>query len=392
MWQDCGTVTLTMRLVGPLKKDRRTKNLVRRLRQGDIALLAHEDLDPLAADALAQAGVAAVLNAAPTFSGKFPTTGALRLLQRGIPVADLLDRDAFDRLKDGALTVVDLKEQIVQQDGMRVALRVLTVEQVQQKVREAERQLAAALEEFAENTLHYLRHEGRQLLSASVPLPPLKTPIAGRHALIVVRGHRYREDLMAIRSYIRDRRPVLIGVDGGADALLELGFRPDIIVGDMDSVSEEALRCGAELVVHAYPDGRAPGLERVQQLGLTAHVFPVGGTSEDAAMLLAYEAGAELLVAVGTHASLVEFLEKGRKGMASTFLVRLRVGHRLVDAKGVSALHGSGLRWWHIAALLLTGLIIGSLLVALSPSLQTYWRLFWLWLRVHLAGFVRFSP
>jgi uncharacterized membrane-anchored protein len=290
------------------------------------------------------------------------------------------------------LTVVDLKEQIVQQDGMRVALRVLTVEQVQQKVREAERQLAAALEEFAENTLHYLRHEGRQLLSASVPLPPLKTPIAGRHALIVVRGHRYREDLMAIRSYIRDRRPVLIGVDGGADALLELGFRPDIIVGDMDSVSEEALRCGAELVVHAYPDGRAPGLERVQQLGLTAHVFPVGGTSEDAAMLLAYEAGAELLVAVGTHASLVEFLEKGRKGMASTFLVRLRVGHRLVDAKGVSALHGSGLRWWHIAALLLTGLIIGSLLVALSPSLQTYWRLFWLWLRVHLAGFVRFSP
>ena len=146
-------------------------------------------------------------------------------------------------------------------------------------------------------------------------------------------------------------------MDGGADALIEAGFRPDMIIGDMDSCSDDTLRCGAELVVHAYHDGRAPGMERIEALGLSAVVFPALGTSEDAAMLLADFKGARLLVAVGTHASLVEFLDKGRSGMASTFLVRLRVQHKLVDAKGLSRIYRSQIKTWHLVLMVLSGVL-----------------------------------
>ncbi len=373
-----------MLIRGVLRKDRRTKNLVRRLRQGDIALIAHADLDPIAAEELARKRIAAVVNAQPTLTGRFPTTGPLVLLERGVPLLEIRDPNAFERLQEGKSVLLDLDRKVLQQDGLSFPLTPLTLSEVRQRIQEAEQRLVEALEAFAENTLTYLRQEGKQLLASPIVLPPLQTPIRGRHVLIVIRGHHYREDLVAIRSYIRDRRPVLIGVDGGADALLELGYRPDIILGDMDSVSEAALHCGAELVVHAYPDGRAPGMERVKRLGLSAHLFPIGGTSEDAAMLLAYEAGADLIVTVGSHASLVEFLEKGRQGMASTFLTRLRVGHKLVDAKGVSALHSYGLRWWHIFSLLLLGVLVGAWLIHLSPTLQTYLRPLWLWVRTSL--------
>lgn len=358
--------------------------MVRRLKRGDIALIAHPDLDPVAAEVLVQLGVAAVINAQPTLTGRFPTTGALLLLQHNIPIVEVKDPEAFNELREGKSVILDLKRGTIQQDGKVFSVLVMTKDEIQKRLKEAEQRLADALEDFAENTLSYLRQEGKQLLASPIPLPPLKTPIANRHALVVVRGHHYREDLFAIRSYIRDKKPVLIGVDGGADALLELGYKPDIIIGDMDSVSEEALRCGAELIVHAYPDGRAPGIERVKQLGLEAHIFPIGGTSEDAAMLLAYEAGAELIVAVGTHSSVVEFLEKGRKGMASTFLTRLKVGHKLVDAKGVSALYTSGIRWWHIFLLLVFGILLGAWLIRLSPTLQIYLRPVWLWLQTSL--------
>jgi len=184
--------------------------------------------------------------------------------------------------------------------------------------------------------------------------------------LIVVRGYDYKQDLASLRPYIREYRPVLIGVDGGADALLEAGYLPDVIVGDFDSVSNKALSCGAELVVHAYRDGRAPGLERVHQLGREAVIFPSTGTSEDIAMLLADDKGATIIVAVGTHATLVEFLDKGRSGMASTFLTRLRVGGKLVDAKGVSQLYRSRISNLSLAIMLLVGLF--ALFVALAAT------------------------
>jgi uncharacterized membrane-anchored protein len=211
--------------------------------------------------------------------------------------------------------------------------------------------------------MRYLREE-KELLLEGIGVPEISTVIEGRHVLIVVRGYDYRSDLEALRPYISEYKPLLMGVDGGADALIEAGYKPDIIIGDMDSCSDATLRCGAEIIVHAYRDGRAPGIERVQALGLDAVVFPALGTSEDAAMLLADSKGARLLVAVGTHASLVEFLDKGRAGMASTFLTRLRVGPKLVDAKGVSRIYRSQIRSWHLVLLVLAGLL--ALVTALS--------------------------
>jgi uncharacterized membrane-anchored protein len=205
--------------------------------------------------------------------------------------------------------------------------------------------------------------------------------------LVVVRGYDYREDLAVLRPYIREYRPILIGVDGGADALIEAGYRPDVIVGDMDSVSDHALRCGAEVVVHAYADGRAPGLQRVQDLGVAAVVFPAAGTSEDVALLLADEKGAELIVAVGTHATLVEFLDKGRQGMASTFLTRLRVGGKLVDAKGVSRLYRRRISTWSLVLLVASTLAtmaaavyVSSVGRAYSALVDDQWHSFLFWL------------
>ena len=228
-------------------------------------------------------------------------------------------------------------------------------ELVQAAMTEARAGLAVQLEAFAANTMEYLRRE-RELLLDGVGVPDITTDLEGKHALIVVRGYHYKEDLKTLRSYIREYRPVLVGVDGGADALIEEGLKPDMIVGDMDSVSDAALRCGAEIVVHAYRDGNAPGLERVRRLGVEPVVFPATGTSEDVAMLLADDKGATLIVAVGTHATLVEFLDKGRSGMASTFLTRLRVGGKLIDAKGVSRLYRSRISNLTLIFMLLVGL------------------------------------
>jgi uncharacterized membrane-anchored protein len=202
-----------------------------------------------------------------------------------------------------------------------------------------------------------------------------------------VRGYHYKDDLATLRPYIREYRPVLIGVDGGADALLEAGYLPDVIVGDFDSVSTKALSCGAELVVHAYRDGRAPGLERVRQIGREAVIFPATGTSEDIAMLLADDKGAELIVAVGTHGTLEEFLDKGRSGMASTFLTRLRIGSKLIDAKGVSRLYRSRISTPQLLLLVMAALITMGVAIFASPigqtwlnGLQDVWNAFIFWL------------
>lgn len=189
-----------MVITGTLKKDRRTKNLVRRLKQGDIALIAHPDLDPVAAEALIQKKVAAVINTQPTLTGRFPTTGALMLLQHGIPIVETNEQNAFDELRDGKVASVDLEKGFVAQDGKVLPVTVLTEHAVRQKLSEAERNLSELLDDFVENTLSYLHREGKRLLASPIPLPPLRTPIVGRHALIVVRGHHYREDLLAIKK------------------------------------------------------------------------------------------------------------------------------------------------------------------------------------------------
>ncbi|GAA2163531.1 putative cytokinetic ring protein SteA [Pedococcus bigeumensis] len=339
---------------GLVRVDARTKNLTKRLKPGEIAVIDHQDIDKVSAEALLACRPAAVVNASSSISGRYPNLGPEILVDAGIPLLDNVGKDVMHDLTDGQLVRID-GDQLWVGDEVVAKGQAFDHELVQSSMTEARAGLAVQLEAFAANTMEYLRRE-RELLLDGVGVPDITTKIDGRHALIVVRGYHYKEDLRMLRSYIREYRPVLIGVDGGADALLEVGLKPDMVVGDMDSVSDATLRCGAEIVVHAYRDGNAPGLERVHRLGVEPVVFPATGTSEDVAMLLADDKGAELIVAVGTHATLVEFLDKGRSGMASTFLTRLRVGGKLIDAKGVSRLYRSRISNLALALMLLGGL------------------------------------
>jgi uncharacterized membrane-anchored protein len=339
-----------------VRLDRRTKNLTKRLRPGEIAVIHHADLDRVSAEALVETGVAAVANAVPSVSGRYPNLGPGILMDAGIPLIDDVGDQIFATVHEGERVTID-GGRVLSHDGGVVAEGTLyTTEILEEQLQYAREGLSDQIEAFADNTMTYLREE-KDLLLEGIGVPDVATEIEGRHVLIVVRGYDYRSDLDALRPYITEYRPLLMGVDGGADALIEAGYKPDMIIGDMDSCSDETLRSGAELVVHAYDDGRAPGLERITALGLSAVVFPALGTSEDAAMLLADSKGARLLVAVGTHFSLVEFLDKGRAGMASTFLTRLRVGPKLVDAKGVSRIYRSQIRTWHLVLLVLSGLL-----------------------------------
>ncbi|GIG25802.1 putative cytokinetic ring protein SteA [Cellulomonas denverensis] len=355
-------------IVGPARVDPRTKALTKRLRPGDIAVIDHVDIDRVAADSLVAAAPAAVLNAARSTSGRYPNLGPGILVEAGIPLIDDLGSDVMTAREGRDLRVVDGK--VYQGDALLAEGVVQTAETVAADQETARAGLSTQLESFAANTMDYLRRE-RDLLLDGVGVPDITTEIEGRQVLIVVRGYHYKEDLVTLRPYIREYRPVLIGVDGGADAILDAGWTPDMIVGDMDSVSDRALKCGAEIVVHAYRDGRAPGLSRVDQLGVPHIVFPATGTSEDIAMLLSDDKGAELIVAVGTHATLVEFLDKGRAGMASTFLTRLRVGGKLVDAKGVSRLYRNRISNVQLTLLVLAGLLALGVALASTTAGQT---------------------
>lgn len=382
---------------GSARLDRRTKSLVRRLQPGDIAIIDHLDLDRVAAEELVRARVGAVVNAAPSISGRYPNLGPEILVHAGVPLLDDVGVAVFTALHDGQRVELDgnrlmLSARREGDEPSEIATGTLqTSESIATAMTAARAGLAAQLEAFAANTMEYLRRERNYLLDA-VTVPELRTKLAGRHALIVVRGYDYAEDLASLRPYIREYRPVLIAVDGGADALREAGYTPDLIVGDCDSVSDEALRCGAEIVVHAYPDGAAPGLRRIETLGLEAVTFPAAGTSEDLAMILADELGAQLIVAVGSHATLMEFLDKGRSGMASTFLTRLRVGGKLVDAKGVSRLYRSRIKTGSLVLLVACALLTFAVAIGASETGRTYFDLlgdkwngftFWLGKLVH---------
>ena len=357
-----------MRITGTARLDRRTKDLAGRLRRGDIAVIDHQDIDSTAAQMLVEARPAALANASRSCSGRYPNLGPRVLLEAGVPIIDDVGDGLFEILRDGER--IEIEDGVILRGGEQIARgNVLTLEHANQMIETARSNLETLLAEFAENTLNYVTKE-RSLLLDPANLPEVETAINNRHALVVVRGENYKEDLAIIRHYIREVKPVLIGVDGGADALLELGLKPDMIVGDMDSVSDAALRSGAELVVHAYAGGDAPGLERVKRMGLEAKTCAVPGTSEDLALLLAYEKGAEVIVAVGTHSHLIDFLDKGRRGMSSTFLVRLKVGNRLVDARGVSKLYRAQPSLRYVGVLALGALVVLFTVIALSPSIQ----------------------
>ncbi len=376
--------SLPVEVAGAVRVDRRTKLLLRRIERGEIALIDHADLDRVAADGLIEAGVGAVINAGASISGRYPNSGPIRVVQAGIPLIDIDRPELLDQVSEGdELRIVEAE---IWRGGELLATgKRLHADEIAAAMEEARSAIGAELERFAENTLEYIHKEAR-LTFAPVVLPPLRTEFEGRHALVVVRGHDYRSDLAALRPYVREYQPVLIGVDGGADALMEVGLTPEIIIGDFDSLSPRALACGAELVHHVHPDGRAPGREELVEWGVDYEEFVAEGTSEDVAMLLAYESGAQLIVAVGTHATMVEFLDKGRKGMASTFLTRLRLGPVLVDAKGVSRLYEGRVRRRDIVLLVGSALVAMVAVAIVSEPIHVFLRGIWLTVQDLFSG------
>jgi uncharacterized membrane-anchored protein len=355
-------------VTGTARLGRRTKDLVKRLRIGDVAIIDHADLDRVSAEELVASGVRAVVNVASSSSGRFPNPGPLELVRAGVRLIDVAGTELFDEVSDGE--TVSVRGGGVWRNGSCLAVGVeLDEHTLVTALGEQESRVTDALEAFADNTLRHLRDEGR-LLTEGIEFPPLKTKFRDRHAVVVVRGPGYKRDLRIVRPYIRDFRPVLVAVDGGADALLEIGLKPHVIVGDFDSVSDTALRAGAELLVHAYADGRAPGSERLRALGLAFHTVSAPGISEDIALQLAHQRGAELIVAVGTHFNLVEFMERNRAGMASTFVTRLKVGEVLVDAKGVSRLVSRRVGVWPLAVFAAAGMAAIVVAVLVSPALR----------------------
>lgn len=371
---------------GRVRLDRRTKDLTRRLHPGNIAVINHEDLDLLAAEGLIEHGVAAVVNAGRSIMGRYPNIGPLMLVRANIPLIDNVGAEIFVKLEEGDLVEIDGDK--VVRDGEVVASGTLMSEAEIKRCMDAARaDLSRTVEAFAENTLDFVRKE-QALLLDSVRLPELDTRFRGRYALVVVRGYHYKQDLRALRGFVRDMKPVIVAVDGAADACLAEGIKPDVIVGDVDSVSVEALQCGAEIVVHPQGEWRRrfdagltdedpPEVQAVHALGLDCKMITAPGMSEDMALLLAHERGAELVVAVGTHNSAMEMLDKGRHGMASTFLVRMRLGADLVDAKGVSRLYRSQVEskdlWLLLGAAFVTMVIIN----AVMPTMRLFWLGVW---------------
>ncbi|GAA0351114.1 putative cytokinetic ring protein SteA [Bacillus horti] len=328
----------------------KTKKLVQYIPPQSIAVIQHKDIDELAAKALIYRKVKAVVNIRTSMSGEYMSSGTSLLLKQGIPVFDVLSYGEetgknkelknyiSEQLRHGEVCIINDLYLYKLQNGRSVQLAKLlkyTEEIIQLKRSEADLNSLNQLQQFAENTLFYAKRDMEDILKP-ILLPNIHTLIENKHVVVVTRGKGYLEDLLAIRPYIERYSPVLIGVDGGADALLDCGLTPDLIIGDMDSVSSSALQSGAELVVHTYANGRGPGVEEMSSNGVNQYVsFPCLGTSEDAAYLLAYEAGAEKIVAIGSHTSMHDFLEKGREGMGSTFLIRLKIGNKLVDGKGI---------------------------------------------------------
>ncbi|MGD0452632.1 MAG: putative cytokinetic ring protein SteA [Solirubrobacteraceae bacterium] len=404
-------------LAGSVRPGRRTKLLVRHLVRGDVALIDHLDIDRVSAEELIAAGAVAVLNCSPSSGGSYPNLGPQLLVEAGIVLVDLPDDSLFDVLSDGDPVVIrvhagaaDVDETLGRQSdpagaagpagavGHAGAMRsahaevlrkgellavgeVLDLERVCAETETRRREIGEALERFAHNTIEHMREE-RELLAGRIQLPRFATDFRDRSTLVVVRGVGHQRDLRALRPFIRDMRPLIIAVDGGADAVLEAGLTPSMIVGDMDSAGEAALRCGAELVVHSYPDGRAPGRHRVEELGLPFKLVPAPGTSQDVAMLIAAEKGARLIVSVGSQFNLVEFLDRNRKGMSSTFLTRLRIGEILVDAKGVSRLYQPRPGLTPLLVVIVTGLIAMIAVVWITPALRDVAELLWLKLQM----------
>lgn len=369
---------------GKVRLGKRTKELAALLRPQEIAIIAHEDLDAVGASGLIEAGAIAVVNACSSLTCRYPNLGPRLLYDHQVPLLDNVGEEIFQLVKDGDLVKIEGRK--ILKNGNVIAVgTVVTKYMIDERERLAQFNLPMELDSFVTNTLDYAARE-KEVILGDISFPDMSADLESQTVVVVVRGVGYREDLRVLTPFIQEAKPILIGVDGGADALLGAGYKPQLIIGDMDSVSDNALRCGAQLIAHAYPDGRCPSRERLTELAVEFSVVLAPGTSEDLALLLAHDKGANLIVLVGSHSNMIDFLEKGRSGMASTFLTRLKIGPILLDAKKVSELYGASSPI-SVLPVILAALVPILIFMGLASPWRHLVRLFWLQLRL-IAGWL----
>jgi uncharacterized membrane-anchored protein len=374
-------------VTGTARVDRDIDRLLRRINPGDIVVMDALDLDRITADALVEVGVAAVVNASTSISGRYPNLGPEVLVYNNITLIDEAGPEIFKKIKDGAR--VRLHNGGVYAGDRRIALGTeRTNEEIHDLMHEAKSGLVAHLEAFAGNTIEFIRSES-PLLIDGMGIPDIDVDVNRRHVVVVAEEPSAAEDLRALKPFIKEYHPVLVGVGTGADVLRKAGYRPALIVGDPDEMSVEVLRSGAQVVLPADADGHAKGLERIQDLGVGAMTFPAAGSAADLALLLCDHHGASLIVTAGHGASIEEFFDRSRQqSNPSTFLTRLKVGEKLVDAKAVATLYRSRVSGGAIALLVLAMLIavIAALWVSRADAavlhwVTIYWNQFSLWVQ-----------
>ncbi|MDP5273618.1 putative cytokinetic ring protein SteA [Chengkuizengella axinellae] len=370
----------TLSLQGIVQVGEKTKELLMTIKPKQIAVIKHRDIDEIAARDIIRCKVKAVINADVTMTGSYPTKGPLLLLRAGIPILEIT-YPSFKKFYNHQ--VVKIHSFKIHVENHQIPYSIFTEDKYKNLLKTSYENLPSNLNHFIENTLQYAQKE-KDFVIQSFEAPTLNVRIENRPVVIVVRGKEYRNDLLAIKDYIEDIEPVLIGVDGGADALLEHGYQPHVIIGDMDSVSDDALLSNAEIIVHAYPDGKAPGLERINALGLKAKTLSATGTSEDISMLLAYEKKAELIITLGAHSHMIDFLEKGRKGMSSTLLVRMKIGDKLIDAKGVSQLYQRKVKFKNIWPLPIAAMFPVVILTYVHPGVRDFLYIYWNYVKISI--------
>jgi uncharacterized membrane-anchored protein len=348
----------------PASRELGAREIARRLKPGDIAVIDHLDLDKVTAQQLVAAGAGAVVNGAPSISGRYPNLGPEIIVAAGIPLLDRVGSEALVGLVDGERLRLD--GDTLYRDETPVARGdLLTPERVEAAMERARDGLTFQLRAFAANATEHLAAE-RDLLLDGSGVPEVRTRFDGRPAVVVVGGSDWEADLVGLRGYIRETDPVLVGVDTGADALLELDYTPDLVIGDLTEVSDTALTCGAEVVLHVSRGGHAPAAERLADLGVESVAFVAGGTGQDLALLLADSAGASAIVLTGAHTTLREFIDHSRDEMPGTFLTRLRVGAKLVDARAVAAVYRRPVAVWPLVLFLLVAIagLVAAVVVA----------------------------
>lgn len=370
-------------IAGEVVVDRITKELVKRLKPKSIAIIHHTDLDEMAAESLLRKQPQAIINFGKTITSKYPAQGARHLMLKNIPIFDVsYNHSIFNQLQDGMTVTILIDEQklFIPQLNKEVFISQLSNEDIMDQINSALLIYNQTFNQFAENSLHYAQLE-REEFCKSLPKLSLRTALKKRPVVIVTRGSNVYQDFEVIRPFIRAIKPVLIGVDGGADIIYEYGFLPHIIVGDMDSVSTKLLQKISDRIVHSYPNGNAPGLKRLIDLRLDYHLLPFLGTSEDVTLLLAYEYGANKIVLIGSHTHMIDFLEKGRRGMGSTILTRMKMGHLLIDAKGIHTLMTtqSNMR---ISYLFFASSVPIFALLLVSPELRFFAYTIWIQFRM----------